>query len=223
SDVCSSDLGNLGKDFVHEVAQQGHHRGAEDDEHDGDRRQLRDERQRLLVDRGRGLDQPDHQAYREAGEQHRGGDQRRGPEHAVGEREKDGQLVHQTKLAAREPISSAHPSTRTNSSSLKGKDTSIGLIIIMPRLISTLETTRSITRNGRNSMKPIWNAVLSSLVTKAGSRIENGTSASEANFGASAMSANIARSVSRVWRIMNAWNWSPALEIACSAPICPAE
>ena len=31
-------------------------------------------------------------------------------------------------------------------------------------------------RNGRNIRKPIWNAVLSSLVTKAGSRIEKGTS-----------------------------------------------
>ena len=71
-------------------------------------------------------------------------------------------------------------------------------------------------------MKPIWNAVLSSLVTKAGSRIEKGTSWVRANFGALAMLANIARSCSRVWRIMKPWNCMPAVAIACSALICPA-
>jgi hypothetical protein len=106
---------------------------------------------------------------------------------------------------------------------LNGSETIIGLIIIMPRLISTDETTRSMTRNGRNSMKPIWNAVLSSLVTKAGSRIEKGTSALLANLGAPAMSANMIRSCSRVWRIMKAWNSPPAVAIACSALIVPAE
>ena len=68
----------------------------------------------------------------------------------------------------------------------------------MPSDMRTEETTMSITRNGRNSMKPIWNAVFSSLVTKAGSRIENGTSALVWNFGALAMLANIIRSRSRV-------------------------
>ena len=49
--------------------------------------------------------------------------------------------------------------------------------IIMPMLISVEETTKSMTRNGRKIRKPIWNAVFSSLVTKAGSRIVKGTSA----------------------------------------------
>ncbi len=38
----------------------------------------------------------------------------------------------------------------------------------MPKDISTLATTMSITRKGMKIRKPIWNAVLSSLVTKAG-------------------------------------------------------
>ena len=38
----------------------------------------------------------------------------------------------------------------------------------MPRLISTLATIMSITRKGMKIRKPIWNAVFSSLVTKAG-------------------------------------------------------
>ena len=72
-------------------------------------------------------------------------------------------------------------------------------------------------------MKPIWNAVLSSLVTKAGSRIEKGTSSGLAYCGALAISANIARSFCRVWRIMNEWNAAPPALNACSALIVPAE
>jgi hypothetical protein len=145
--------------------------------------QLGHERQRLFVDRSRGLDDADDKADRPARQQHRRGDQRGDPQHAVGQRRREEvssfwfrpcASLRQNSLAARLPISSAQPSTSTNSSSLNGSETMVGLIIIMPRLISTDETTRSITRNGRNSMKPIWNAVLSSLVTKAGSRIEKG-------------------------------------------------
>ena len=38
----------------------------------------------------------------------------------------------------------------------------------MPMESKMLDTTRSITRNGRKSRKPIWKAVFSSLRTKAG-------------------------------------------------------
>ena len=37
--------------------------------------------------------------------------------------------------------------------------------------INTLATTRSMIRNGIKIMKPIWNAVLSSEVTNAGTRM----------------------------------------------------
>ena len=46
----------------------------------------------------------------------------------------------------------------------------------MPIDISTLATTRSMITNGMNSRKPIWNAVLSSLVRNAGARMVSGTS-----------------------------------------------
>ena len=61
-------------------------------------------------------------------------------------------------------MSRFQPSASTNSISLKGSDTRTGDSIIIPIDISTLATTMSITRNGMKTMKPIWNAVLSSLV-----------------------------------------------------------
>ncbi len=59
-------------------------------------------------------------------------------------------------------------------------------------------------------MNPIWNAVSNSLVTNAGSRIENGTSLPLAKVPPPAISVNIIRFASRVWRSMKAWNASPA-------------
>ena len=47
------------------------------------------------------------------------------------------------------PETSRQPSTRTKKISLNGSDTALGGSIIMPRLISTLPTTRSMTRNGK--------------------------------------------------------------------------
>ncbi len=47
------------------------------------------------------------------------------------------------------PETSRQPSTRTKKISLNGSDTALGGSIIMPRLINTLPTTRSMTRNGR--------------------------------------------------------------------------
>src|SRR3546814_11486386 len=100
------------------------------------------------------------------------------------------------------PIVSAQPSTRTNSSSLNGSEMIVGDSIIMPRLISTVATTRSMTMKGRKMRKPIWNAVLSSLVTNAGSATDNGTSADEAQGPALAICAHIVESLLRVRLIM---------------------
>ncbi len=79
------------------------------------------------------------------------------------------------RLAASEPISKFQPSTSTNSISLKGSEIITGDSIIMPIDISTLATTMSMIRNGMKTMKPIWNAVFSSLVTKAGISTCSGT------------------------------------------------
>ena len=46
----------------------------------------------------------------------------------------------------------------------------------MPIDISTLATTRSMTTKGMKMRKPIWKAVFSSLVTKAGTSRRSGTS-----------------------------------------------
>ena len=54
-----------------------------------------------------------------------------------------------TKLWTSEPDTSRQPSTSTKKISLSGSEIDAGGSIIMPRLISTLATTRSITRNGR--------------------------------------------------------------------------
>src|SRR6202021_3061942 len=92
-------------------------------------------------------------------------DHRRPPQHAVRQFH-DGFGRHWWKLAARVPINSVQPSTTTNNMILNGSDTSTGDSIIMPIDINTLAQPRSIPRKGMNTMKPIWNAVFSSLVMK---------------------------------------------------------
>src|SRR5690606_10120460 len=74
-------------------------------------------------------------------------------------------------LTTRGPMRRAPPSTSTNSMILNGSEMISGDSIIIPMAMSTLATTRSITRKGMKIMKPIWKAVLSSEVTKAGTRI----------------------------------------------------
>src|SRR3546814_13566423 len=68
---------------------------------------------------------------------------------------------------ASDPMVSAHPSTSTNSSSLNGMEMIVGDSIIMPSAISVDATTRSMIRKGRKIMKPNWNEVFNSDVTKA--------------------------------------------------------
>ena len=115
---------------------------------------------------------------------------------------------------------SAQPSTSTNSSSLNGIDMIVGDSIIMPSAISADATIRSMIRKGRKIRKPIWNAVFSSLVTKAGSRIEKGTSAGFSILGALAILANSARSALRVCLIMKPWSAVPDTSMASSRLIC---
>src|SRR3546814_12784792 len=100
---------------------------------------------------------------------------------------------------ASEPIVSAQPSTRTNSSSLKGIEITVGDSIIMPSDISADATIRSMTRKGRKIRKPIWNAVLSSLVRNAGGRMDKGTSFGLAYSGVICIFANIIRSIMPVY------------------------
>ena len=72
------------------------------------------------------------------------------------------------------------PSTKTNSSNLKGSEINIGESIIIPSDISIEEITMSITKNGKNMRNPIWKAVFNSDVMNAGSITEKGISAFEA-------------------------------------------
>ena len=60
-----------------------------------------------------------------------------------------------TYVEAIEPMVMAQPSTNTKSKSLNGSATNIGLSIIIPKDIRIDAMTRSITRKGRNSKKPI--------------------------------------------------------------------
>jgi hypothetical protein len=71
---------------------------------------------------------------------------------------------------------SDHPSMRTKSINLKGREIIIGDSIIIPIDIKTAATTRSMTRNGTNNKNPIWKAVFSSLVKNDGSKTNSGTS-----------------------------------------------
>lgn len=54
-----------------------------------------------------------------------------------------------TKLSSKLPMTSVHPSTSTNSISLKGSEMSTGGSIIMLMLIRRLAITMSMTKNGR--------------------------------------------------------------------------
>lgn len=53
------------------------------------------------------------------------------------------------KLCTKLPETKRQPSTTTKKISLNGNDTAAGGSIIMPKLINTLPTTMSMTRNGR--------------------------------------------------------------------------
>ena len=65
------------------------------------------------------------------------------------------QWNHQTKLLIKDPTIKYHPSTSTNSSSLKGREIIIGGSIIMPIESNTQATTISRIKNGTYIRNPI--------------------------------------------------------------------
>ena len=112
----------------------------------------------------------------EGDEQHR---QRHlhGDAHHLHDQADDGVLAHDMwKLWTSDAVTRFQPSTRTNSRILNGSEMKTGGSIIMPIAINVEETTRSMIRNGRKIRNPIWKAVLSSEMMKAGIRTWVGTS-----------------------------------------------
>jgi len=114
---------------------------------------------------------------------------------------------------------SVQPSTRTNSNSFSGSEITSGDSIIMPIAISTDDTTRSITRNGMNSMQPIWNEVLSSLSTKAASLTVNAWSLGSATGPSPASEEICCSALLWVCASMNRDNGTSAILSASSRPI----
>src|SRR5690348_9138440 len=123
------------------------------------------------------LDKAHHQAHQQHGSERRTDQDQRFHQHAVGrERQHVAGQVHEKKPCASEPITSIQPLTSTNTMSFSGSDTVTGDNSIMPSDIITAATTISITMNGRKIRRPIWNAVRSSDVKKAGATKRIGTS-----------------------------------------------
>src|SRR5205807_935807 len=180
----------------HLLAMERERRHAEPDGHD-----LRDERQGHLLDLGDGLEDRDQQADHKARAQERERNLQR-ERHGLHGQADDDVLVHRWKLWTSDRVTRSQPSTRTNSRILNGREMKTGGSIIMPIDIRVELTTRSMTRNGRKIRKPIWNAVFSSLMMKAGIRVQVGTSARVLGRLRCARSTKSARSLSRVWRNM---------------------
>src|SRR3984893_2655087 len=171
---------NAGVKIMREIGEHTQDPRAGHEQSEYQQQQLRNEAQRGFVDLGRRVQHADDQTRDEGNQQQRRRDHRGDHQHAVRQIH-DGLRRHWWKLAARVPISSVHPSTTTNNMILNGSDTRTGESIIMPIDISTLATTRSMTRKGMNTMKPIWNAVFNSLVMKVGIKTLSGTSSALAN------------------------------------------
>ena len=86
---------------------------------------------------------------------------------------------------------------------MNGSAISTGLSITMPRLVKTLATMMSMTRKGTKIRKPIWNALFSSLVTKAGTSTLNGTSADLTD---GSILPSFANSITSAWRVCFSMN-----------------
>ena len=102
---------------------------------------------------------------------------------------------------------------------LNGRDTITGDIIIMPIDISTLATTMSMMRKGMKTMKPIWKAVFSSEVTKAGMRMRMGRSSGLSTLAALPMRENRLRSAVRVCFSMKSFSGTAPRSSASLKPI----
>src|SRR5574340_1530853 len=191
----------------HPVAQYRQH-----DQHDDE---LGNEGQRRLEDLRGSLEQADCECGQQPRQQQRRGDQHHQPERVARE------AFHQ-KLPVNEPTSRCQPSTETNSSSFKGSDTSWGGSMIMPSAVSTAATTRSITRKGSTTMKPIWNAVFNSLVRKAGASAASGTLSTALGSMRLSSAVNRPRSSARVCRSMKLFSGVAAFSAASLRFIVPA-
>ncbi len=92
----------------------------------------------------------------------------------------------------------------------------------MPSAISAPLTTMSITRNGRNTMKPMVKASLSSLRMKAGTRVSMPTSLR--SFGRSRLATLVSSSssLSSVLSSMNDFSGLTPLSNACAEVRVPS-
>src|ERR1700722_13017530 len=193
---------NAGVKIMREIGEHTQNPGAGHEQGEDQQQELRNEAQRRFVDLSRRLQHPDGQTRDERNQQQRRRDHRGHHQHAVRQIH-DVLGRHWWKLEARVPSSSVHPSTTTNNMILNGSDTRTGDSIIMPIDISTLATTRSMTRKGMNTMKPIWNAVFNSLVMKVGIKTLSGTSSALANCVFPESLVNSCKTFSRVCASMN--------------------
>src|SRR5690606_16001604 len=184
--------------------------------------QARQEAQGLLVDLRGGLEHRHHQTGEQAGHHedgHRhGGEPQGAAEQVDGDFRGHGYNV--PKLAARVPMIRLQPSMSTNSMILNGSEMISGESIIIPMAIRILATTRSMIRNGMKIMKPIWKAVFSSEVTKAGTRMVSGVSAGVAMSVRLDSRTNRSRSLSRVCASMKSLSGTSARLMASLAAIC---
>src|SRR3954453_4723174 len=170
----------LVEQLVGEGDQLREHPVAGHQQRDRDRDHLRHEGQRLFLDLGRRLEQRDHEADQQGRQQDRGGDLR-ADQHRLGGDLGDVGVAHEYDPTSAVVISD-HPSTITNSSSLKGSDTTDGGTIIMPIDISAALTSMSSTRNGMKMTSPMMKALFSSESTNAGMRVSMLPDASSAGF-----------------------------------------
>src|SRR5690606_41425251 len=114
------------------------------------------------------------------------------------------------KLSTRLPATSRHPSTSTKKISLKGRLTTTGGSIIIPIDISTLATTRSLTRNGTTRRNPMVKAVFSSLLMTAGVTTLRGRSCAFAVAVTPDSRVNSDRSSGFTWDSMKVFTGSDA-------------
>ena len=105
---------------------------------------------------------------------------------------------------------------------MNGSETVTGGSIIMPIDISAAETTRSMTRNGTKTTKPMMNAARSSDSTNAGISVSSGVSSRFSGLGRSAARVTSARSSARVWSSMNSRSGSTPSSNACCWVTSPA-
>src|SRR5262249_49436937 len=117
------------------------------------RKQLDDEGEGRLVDLYHGLQNADADAHEER-HQDDGTGNRGGHDHRIAQ-ELERAVDRHRKLCKSDPRTRFQPSASTKRSSLMGKASVVGGTIIMPIDMSSEETARSTTRNGKSTITPI--------------------------------------------------------------------